>query len=266
MHIYIKSTCMDHVESRDAYDRLRDLMHRHSVSQVDLGKVLGIAPSVISRGIKLHKGFDSHWVPIADRFNVSLDWLLRGREMTPAMPRVATAAAEYSTGSEQLLPVTKREQGSVYLVGRAVTEKDTERDPYEKRDGVLPLVGTVAAGSQLISYVEEPRAFQWRRSWVLFRVEGVSAYPVVYPGQFVIVDTDRPVRHNNLVVVETEEPQADGSKRMNAYLKRYCIAATAPDGYVLASINAGIDSPHIPHDQILVIQPVVGVLFEEGKP
>lgn len=246
---------------RDAYDRLRDLMHHSRCSQGDLAKVLAIDASVVSRGIRTHRGFDSHWPTLAQFFNVSLDWLVMGKESESQVKEVYTT---YTTEVPKPMPIAIRDQGTVYVEPPKRNGRDDERPLFVEGQNQLPLVGTVAAGSELISYVKQPRAFNWKPSWAIMRVEGTSAYPVVYPNQFVIVDTDRPVRHNNLVVVETEETLPDGTKAMNAYLKRYCEDPRAPEGFTLASVNAGIDSPYIPRALILVMVPVVGVLFEEG--
>lgn len=132
----------------------------------------------------------------------------------------------------------------------------------------VSLVGAVTAGDGLISFEDEPRPMRWKNSWSIMLVEGVSAYPVVYPGQYVVIDTDRAVHHNNIVVIQVDneaEHHADPSKpRVRAYLKRYCKAEDAPNGYLLASINSGRDTPYIQHAKILVMLPVVGVWFEDA--
>lgn len=132
----------------------------------------------------------------------------------------------------------------------------------------VTLVGAVTAGDGLVSFESDPRPMRWKSSWAVMGVEGTSAYPVVYPGQFVVVDTDRPIRNNNIVVIQVDnsEEHAANPKRPKilAYLKRWCIQPDAPHGYTLASINSGRDTPYIRHERIIAKVPVVGVLFEDA--
>jgi transcriptional regulator with XRE-family HTH domain len=164
---------------------------------------------------------------------------------------------------------------------RYVGERTTSYDPNP-----IPMVGTVVAGDGMLS---DESAYEHNGadnllipdSWRAVMVEGMSAYPVVYPGQIVLIDTNRAARpdssawgeiemtdlHDNLVLVETDEPpeigKATNGKR--AYLKRFCKDARAPDGFVLASIDSGRSSPYVPANRILMIVPVVGVLYQDPR-
>jgi hypothetical protein len=118
-------------------------------------------------------------------------------------------------------------------------------------------------------------------TWQAVLVEGMSAYPVVYPGQIVLIDTARAARpdsetwshetmtdlHDNLVLIETDEPPEIGKATSGhrAYLKRFCMDHRAPQGFVLASIDSGRSSPYVPADRILMIVPVVGVLYQDPR-
>lgn len=131
----------------------------------------------------------------------------------------------------------------------------------------LDLVGVVTAGDgNLEAYepVQEPQPFPIPDSWKVVRVEGNSAYPVIYRGQFAVVDTNRAQRpplsataavdlHDNIVLIQTEDGRG--------LLKRFCYAPGAPGDFILASVDSGRGSPYVPPDSILVIVPVVGTFY-----
>lgn len=98
----------------------------------------------------------------------------------------------------------------------------------------LPILGTAAAGdgrSFGMSF-DHPEIYRWRKKRFLVRVKGDSAVPVALDGQFVVCDPSRTIRHNNLVLILTEQ---------GALVKRWCEDKRAPGGGVYASINAGLD-------------------------
>lgn len=121
-----------------------------------------------------------------------------------------------------------------------------------------------------ISVVDEPRIVTLPGSWVLVQIDGMSAYPVVYPQQFGIFDQDRSARppfshdelhdlHDNIVLVQLMNGRA--------LLKRFCHAERHPDGFHLATIDAGRSSPYVPVDEIAVVMPMVGTLYQDpSKP
>ena len=132
----------------------------------------------------------------------------------------------------------------------------------------LALVGHTSAGpGEIFEEFPEPLAFPVPIDWVVVRVDGDSAYPVVYAGQFVILDTLRTqsaatldaaaIRdlHNNMCMVRTNDGKS--------LLKRLCEAIGSPDGFTLGSINSGLGSPWIARNQIDTITPVVGVIYED---
>lgn len=201
---------------------------------------------------------------IADKTGVSYDWLRFG-DQDKAPPWVHTGR-----GFSTLSPVTGVGAGRV---------QETDARP-------IPVVGTVVAGdgqfSDRSAYVHDggiPLIIP--DTWQAVMVEGMSAYPVVYPGQIVLIDTERAARpddddwgevqmtdlHDNLVLVQTDEPPdiGEATSGRRAYLKRFCMDKRAPDGFVLASIDSGRSSPYVPADRIMMIVPVVGVLFQDPR-
>lgn len=229
---------MDPAEARKgrvelAAERLAAREGRGSITFAELARRIGIPRQTMD---KLLRGeVSKHWPAVAHALGVPLEWLMTG---SPAPEWVRSRVFETA-------------------------------QPYLPTPSVQ-LVGAVTAGDGLVTYDDEPRPMRWKPSWVLMRVEGMSAYPVIYPKQFAVVDTDRPIHHNNMVVIQVDNADAHArdpevQPRVRAYLKRYCVAPEAPNGYLLASINSGRDTPYIQHDRVLVILPVVGVLFEDPE-
>jgi hypothetical protein len=201
---------------------------------------------------------------IAEKTEVSYDWLRFGdQDHAPIWARI-----HEGTGKATVPGITATGQGS-----------------HAKSHGI-PTVGTVVAGDGKLSdhsaYVEnKSQPILMPDAWKAVVVEGMSAYPVVYPGQIVLIDTARAARpddddwnddimtdlHDNLVLVETDEPPEIGkaTSGVRAYLKRFCVDKRAPDGFVLASIDAGRSSPYVPAEHILMIVPVVAVLFQDPR-
>lgn len=255
---------IDSVKRRERFDvaLLRSTFRGKRAIQ-DLADALEIKSAVLSRLLSGMRPGHETWPKIAELLGVDLKWLEFGDpESAPGWHRnskVQEPAVAYGTANAQTPKL-----GNPKLWPKTKTPlPDTARPDFSHENPEqVALVGTVSAGDGAISYIERPRAFR-RRNRPVMRVVGNSAYPVAYDGQYVEVDLDNEPRHNNLVVVETAEPDETGMLRARSYLKRYCIDARAPDGYVLASVNAGIDTPYIPHNQIIKICRVVGVIFEE---
>ena len=123
-------------------------------------------------------------------------------------------------------------------------------------DREIPVLGQVAANGDRWGDIEQPemRHHRFKKSFALVQVMGDSAYPVAFPGQFVVVDTDRPVRDQNLVVVVLWDGRA--------LLKRYCAIPGEPNRMLLASVNIGLGSLLIDRSEVRYLHPVVGVMFE----
>jgi len=121
----------------------------------------------------------------------------------------------------------------------------------------IPVLGIVAASDGQYHGIMDgsaPGTYRWRDGRFLVQVHGNSAYPVIYPGQWAIVEPERPLRHNNIVVLVLDDD--------SALIKRWCVAKEAPGGGVWASVNAGVDTPWVVPERIKHRWPVVGVLFE----
>jgi transcriptional regulator with XRE-family HTH domain len=119
----------------------------------------------------------------------------------------------------------------------------------------LLIMGTAAAsdGRNWGVVMDQPETYRWKKNRFLVRVHGDSAVPVALPGQMVIVDRDRPIRTNNLVLLITTQ---------GAMVKRWCEDSRAPGGGLYVSINGGIDTPFIDPKSIKDKWAIVGVLFE----
>lgn len=177
---------------------------------------------------------------IAEALGVSLEWLLTGHG--PGLEWDTPPIHEGEPIDMHMGPPTPRLM-STHVVSVNRIE--------------IPVLGTVAASDgQYHGIIDgaSPSAYRWRDGRALVQVHGNSAYPVIYPGQWAIVEPDRPVRHNNLVVLVLDDD--------SALIKRWCAAKEAPGGGVWASVNAGVDSPWIAPERIKHRWPVVGVFFE----
>lgn len=258
--------CMTEAQNKQEFlDRLSRAIERSRLDDIQIASQLGISKQAFSQ---IRSGERPGWVhreKIAKILGVDERWLTFG-DLDHA-PSWASHARGFSTLS------TPANSGS----GRA-------------REGLaaqpIPVVGTVVAGdgqfSDRSAYVQDggtPLVIP--DTWQAVMVEGMSAYPVVYPGQIVLIDTERGARpdgsdwgeaqmtdlHDNLVLVETDEPPdiGEATSGHRAYLKRFCLDKRAPDGFVLASIDSGRSSPYVPANRILMIVPVVGVLFQDPR-
>jgi phage repressor protein C with HTH and peptisase S24 domain len=123
----------------------------------------------------------------------------------------------------------------------------------------IPIIGVVTAGSGWAEPSQDPDDWQpipIRSHWRAVRIQGDSGHPVVWDGQTVLVDDRLPLKHNRLVVVQTEDRRA--------YLKRYCVCSDVPSGFVLASVNIGRDSFALPPNAAVRMAVVVGTLFTDS--
>ena len=204
--------------------------------QKELADRLGISHQAVSAMRYGRQRLGRHLHAIALAFGVDEEWLRTGRGVVPDW-YVDDGDPE---PEEEQRPVSA---GPTLIVQSGLRE--------------LPCLGTVAAGDGRMFGVmdgtaQEPYAFKAGRAVV--RVMGDSAYPVIYSGQLAIVEPERPIRNNNLVVLVLRDGRA--------LVKRWCESPKAPGGGMYVSVNAGVDSPWIDADTILHRWPVVGVLFE----
>jgi phage repressor protein C with HTH and peptisase S24 domain len=123
----------------------------------------------------------------------------------------------------------------------------------------IPIIGVVTAGSGWAEPSQDPddwKPIPIRSHWRAVRIQGDSGHPVVWDGQTVLVDDRLPLKHNRLVVVQTDDRRA--------YLKRYCVCSDVPSGFVLASVNIGRDSFALPPNAAVRMAVVVGTLFTDS--
>lgn len=123
----------------------------------------------------------------------------------------------------------------------------------------IPVIGVVTAGAGWAEPSQDPddhKPIAIPRHWRAVTIQGDSGYPVVWDGQTVLVDDQLPLKHNRLVVVQTEDRRA--------YLKRYCISDAVPAGFILSSVNIGRDSFALHPEQAVRMSVVVGILFTDS--
>ena len=123
----------------------------------------------------------------------------------------------------------------------------------------IPVIGVVTAGAGWAEPSQDPddlAPIAIPSHWRAVRIQGDSGYPVVWDGQTVLVDDRIPLKHNRLVVVQTEDRRA--------YLKRYCVCDAVASGFILASVNIGRDSFALQPGQSVRMSVVVGTLFTDS--
>jgi transcriptional regulator with XRE-family HTH domain len=209
------------------------LRAKKSTSQRKIAAILNVSPQTVTAIKQGVIRIDDYLHRIAEQLQVAPDWLLTGDE----------SSAPSWVDRQQ---VAFRDHGSPQLA----------------------LVGHTSAGDgEIYQEFPEPLAFPVPPDWVVVRVDGDSAYPVVYAGQFVVLDTRRTQSaatldaaaihdlNNNICMVRTTSGRS--------LLKRLCEAFGSPDGFTLASVNAGLSSPWLARQDIDTVTPVVGVIYED---
>ena len=207
-------------------------------AQSVLSERLGLSKQAISAMRYGRQRMGRHLETIAEVLKVDPEWLRSGRGHVPEWYLDDGEPEEESRD----FPAAAQHWPSVIV----------QAGPRD-----MPILGTVAAGDGKAFGImdgtpQEPYHIKAGRA--LVRVMGDSAYPVIFSGQYAVVEPERPVRTNNLVVLVLD----DGS----ALVKRWCEAKGAPGGGFYVSVNAGVDSPWIDQSRIRHRWPVVGVLFE----
>lgn len=68
-------------------DRLRRLRKDHDITQGQLAKVIGVVPSAVGKYERIPQSYPSveALIKIADYFNVSIDYLLKGVQASPSV-------------------------------------------------------------------------------------------------------------------------------------------------------------------------------------
>lgn len=228
------------------------------ISRVDLAENVGVSKQYIYHICTGKIEQSKHLPAIANALGVEIQWLTTGTGKSPTWWTLADSIKAHQRagspipgpGSDMLgrPPVQPPADGRTITPLPAVTINAEDRE--------VPIIGLVAANSEKWGEIEQPelRQHRFKKSLALVQVMGDSAYPVAFPGQYVVVDTDRPVHDQNLVVVVLNDGRA--------LLKRYCAVPGEPGRMLLASVNIGLGSLLIDRSEVRYLHPVVGVMFE----
>jgi transcriptional regulator with XRE-family HTH domain len=180
------------------------------------------------------------------------EWYLPGKRMQSAAAQAFASRAKHDDdgGGEINTP----EVGLSGVDGIRGGDRPTLRISTH-----IPVIGVVTAGAGWAEPSQDPddlAPIAIPSHWRAVRIQGDSGYPVVWDGQTVLVDDRIPLKHNRLVVVQTEDRRA--------YLKRYCVCDAVASGFILASVNIGRDSFALQPGQSVRMSVVVGTLFTDS--
>jgi transcriptional regulator with XRE-family HTH domain len=180
------------------------------------------------------------------------EWYLPGKRMQSAAAQAFASRAKHDDdgGGESNTP----EVGLSGVDGIRGGDRPTLRISTH-----IPVIGVVTAGAGWAEPSQDPddlAPIAIPSHWRAVRIQGDSGYPVVWDGQTVLVDDRIPLKHNRLVVVQTEDRRA--------YLKRYCVCDAVASGFILASVNIGRDSFALQPGQSVRMSVVVGTLFTDS--
>lgn len=229
------------MSSRDGLvDRLRKGLLANGIRQTDIAVRLRVTRQSVHQIMTGKSAGHDHLPTLAEILGTTVEWLVNG-----------TGSAPSWAGGESPRPVIVTGGQGLHVVGVvSAGDGETNGDPYAASRDPFPIP----------------------ESWDVVQVQGGSAYPVAYNGQFAIIDTARAATpatldddsiadlDDNMVLIQTNE---DG--KLRAYLKRFCAESRSPCRYTLASVNSGHRSPYLPPEVIEVITPVVGVVFEDPR-
>lgn len=128
----------------------------------------------------------------------------------------------------------------------------------------LEVEGQVSAGSgDIDQWADVGGHLRFGAKWAAVRVKGDSAYPVVYPDQYALVDYARAVTVEHFDEAAGWDLDDDvvlvRLHNGGALLKRFCFHP--PNDFILASVNGGRRSPLVKREDIHCIVPVVGTIY-----
>jgi SOS-response transcriptional repressor LexA len=230
-------------------DRLEAARLAKGMNRTQVTDALGL-PNQRYMTIMRGGGF-KHLAALAKLLGVQIEWLTTG----------AFPPAWYQPEQKRFTPARDQAQAGIAAAraaDAALENPEPVSDLYAP-DMSIPIIGVVTAGSGWAEPSQDPDDWQpipIRSHWRAVRIQGDSGHPVVWDGQTVIVDDRLPLKHNRLVVVQTADRRA--------YLKRYCVCADVPSGFVLASVNIGRDSFALPANAAVRMAIVVGTLFTDS--
>ena len=196
-----------------------------------------------------------HLPKLAELLGVRVEWLTTGA-YPPEWYR--PEAQRFTSAREQAQAGTTND---AQVLASATRGSAARAGAFDDGDVVMsiPIIGVVTAGSGWAEPSQDPddwKPIPIRSHWRAVRIQGDSGHPVVWDGQTVLVDDRLPLKHNRLVVVQTDDRRA--------YLKRYCVCSDVPSGFVLASVNIGRDSFALPPNAAVRMAVVVGTLFTDS--
>jgi transcriptional regulator with XRE-family HTH domain len=221
-------------------ERIRAVLKERAMYVKDLAKAVGLSPQAMAQIVNGSRPGTKRLPMIADALGVSLHYLTTGGVAEPSTPYVTK-----STNGPQDTRVNEGEPSNTTT---------------------LPLVGEAAAADSEdvwsdIVEMEEAKNLQLKGNLIVVKIRGRSAYPVIFPGQFALVDMDRVnnVDNKNIVVV------FNGQDQSRCMVKRYVEDKHFPGGFALVSVNIGSEvyaATELPPDYFMA--PVVGVLFSHA--
>lgn len=203
----------------------------------------------------LRRGGPKYLQRVAVALGVRVEWLTTGA-FSPEWYRPGLGMQSASAQALEGRAATEAEENDARRVGSRGGIAD--REPL-RIAAHIPIIGVVTAGSGWAEPSQDPddhKPIAIPSHWRAVTIQGDSGYPVVWDGQTVLVDDRLPLKHNRLVVVQTEDRRA--------YLKRYCVCDAVPSGFILASVNIGRDSFALFPDQAVRLSVVVGTLFTDS--
>ena len=229
-------------------ERLEVARLAKGMTKAQVCDVLGL-PSQRYMTIMRGGGF-KHLPNLANLLGIRVEWLTTG----------AYPPEWYRPESQRFTPARDQVPAGITSDANQMTGAARAAD-FAGGDIVMsiPIIGVVTAGSGWAEPSQDPDDWQpipIRSHWRAVRIQGDSGHPVVWDGQTVLVDDRLPLKHNRLVVVQTEDRRA--------YLKRYCVCSEVPSGFVLASVNIGRDSFALPPNAAVRMAVVVGTLFTDS--
>lgn len=265
-------------------NRLALAMRRVGMTQEALASALGVEQATVSKMVRGEFPGRKHWYKISDILGISVEWLSLGDNPPPW-------AFDHLPPSHTASQHIAKALGGTYDRDQAEAEYQQARALAGNR--TLALIGETSAGDgeSVLMYFESPRDLAIPDHWQVVQVRGDSAYPVIYSGQFAVIDGNRSYDSGGLRESLREKSSARGKEQDPAakeqirhdlannvvlvvalrvgkeicLLKRFCEDEHAPDGFVLASVNSGISSPYVAAQDLRLVAPVVAVLFEDPR-
>jgi transcriptional regulator with XRE-family HTH domain len=212
-------------------ERIKMAMKVARMKQPKLAKLIGVSQVYVSRIVNDRDPADARLPQIAEVLGVPFEWLAVGGH-PPSWAEPAPAERSGTTTYDS--PPT------------------------------LTVEGQVSAGAGDIDlWADVGGRLRFGKEWAAVRVQGDSAYPVVYPDQYALVDYARAVTLDNLDERAGWDLDDDvvlvRLHNGGALLKRFCFHP--PGDFILASVNGGRRSPLVRREDIHCIVPVVGTIY-----